>query len=230
MHNKKKGFGSWVFIAGFAVQTAALSQPAAVNPSPSPPSTTPPAITPSAHALSSADLEAWLDGYFPNALNAGDIAGGVVAVVKDGQVLLEKGYGFADFEKRVPVDPKATLFRWGSVSKLFTWTAVMQLVEQGKIDLDADVNQYLDFKIPARDGKPITMRNIMTHTAGFEERLERLIGGEAPGVAPLDQFIKQYIPARIFAPGETPAYSNFACALAGYIVARVSGMPFDDYV
>jgi CubicO group peptidase (beta-lactamase class C family) len=230
MHNKKKGFGSWVFIAGFAVQTAALSQPAAVNPSPSTPSTTPPAITPSAHALSSADLEAWLDGYFPNALNAGDIAGGVVAVVKDGQVLLEKGYGFADFEKRVPVDPKATLFRWGSVSKLFTWTAVMQLVEQGKIDLDADVNQYLDFKIPPRDGKPISMRNIMTHTAGFEERLKGITWDPADGDLPLDRYLKEYIPARIYAPGGTPAYSNYAAALAGYIVSRVSGVSFDDYV
>src|SRR6201992_2441289 len=230
MHNKKKGFGSWVFIAGFAVQTAALSQPAAVNPSPSTPSTTPPAITPSAHALSSADLEAWLDGYFPNALNAGDIAGGVVAVVKDGQVLLEKGYGFADFDKRSPVDPKATLFRWGSVSKLFTWTAVMQLVEQGKIDLDADVNQYLDFKIPPRDGKPISMRNIMTHTAGFEERLKGITWDPADGDLPLDRYLKEYIPARIYAPGGTPAYSNYAAALAGYIVSRVSGVSFDEYV
>ncbi len=180
--------------------------------------------------MTAADVEAWLDGLVPNALHAGDVAGAVVAVVKGDQVLLEKGYGYADYDKRVPVDPKGTLFRWGSVSKLFTWTAVMQLVEQGKIDLDTDVNRYLDFQIPARDGKPVTMRNIMTHTAGFEERLVGLIGVQADGVATLEQFIKQYVPARIFPPGETPAYSNFAAALAGYIVARVSGMPFDDYV
>ena len=93
--------------------------------------------------------------------------GAVVAVVKDGQILTERGYGYSDVAKRTPVDPKLTLFRPGSVSKLFTWTAVMQLVEQGKIDLDADVNQYLDFKIPARDGKPITMRNLMQHIAGL---------------------------------------------------------------
>src|ERR1700755_1362581 len=184
MHNKKKGFGSWVFIAGFAVQTAALSQPAAVNPSPSTPSTTPPAITPSAHALSSADLEAWLGGYFPNALNAGDIAGGGGARGQDGPALVEKGYGFADFEKRVPVDPKATLFRWGSVSKLFTWTAVMQLVEQGKIDLDADVSRYLDFPLPVRPGHPLTLRHVMTQTSGFEEVIKDLVSfGKPP--APL---------------------------------------------
>src|ERR1700759_5646005 len=229
MHNKKKGFGSWVFIAGFAVQTAALSQPAAGNPSPSTPSTTPPAITPSAHALSSADLEAWLDGYFPNALNAGDIAGGVVAVGKEGQVLLEKGYGFADFEKRVPVDPKATLFRWGSVSKLFTWTAVMQLVEQGKIDLDADVNQYLDFKIPARDGKHVTMRNMMQHTAGFEEQAKGILTDD-PRSPSFEALLKAWVPNRVFAPGSTPSYSNYGASLAGYIVQRLSGESFDSYI
>lgn len=189
-----------------------------------------PPVQSALHTLNSSDLEAWLDGFLPNALNAADIAGAVVVVVKDHQVLLEKGYGYADYDKRTPVDPKSTLFRWGSVSKLFTWTAVMQLVEQGKIDLDADVNQYLDFKIPARDGKPITMRNIMTHTAGFEERLKGLIGDERDGIRSLEYYIKLYIPVRIFAPGETPAYSNYGAALAGYIVARVSGTPFDDYI
>jgi CubicO group peptidase (beta-lactamase class C family) len=185
---------------------------------------------PAAHPLTAEDAASWLDGYMPYALRSGDVAGAVVVIVKDGQVLLEKGYGYSDVDKRTAVDPKATLFRLGSVSKLFTWTAVMQLVEQGKIDLDADVNQYLDFAIPARDGKPVTMRNIMTHTAGFEERLTGLIGVESAGVVPLGDFLKQYIPARIFAPGETPAYSNYAAALAGYIVARVSGHSFDDYL
>ena len=188
------------------------------------------AQVPAPHALNAPDVESWLDGYFPYALYSGDIAGAVVVVVKDGQVLFEKGYGYADYGASKPVDPKSTLFRWGSVSKLFTWTAVMQLVEQGKIDLDADVNRYLDFNIPPREGKPVTMRNIMTHTAGFEERLKGLIGVEADGAMPLGQFMKLYVPTRIFAPGETPAYSNTAAALAGYIVARVSGMPFDDYI
>jgi len=180
--------------------------------------------------LTAEDAEAWLDGYMPYALKTGDVAGAVVVIVKNGQVLLEKGYGYADVEQHTAVDPKATLFRWGSTSKLFTWTAVMQLVEQGKIDLDADVNGYLDFVIPARDGKPVTLRNIMTHTAGFEERLTGLIGVEADVVVPLGEFLKAYVPARIFAPGDTPAYSNYATALAGYIVARTAGVSFDDYM
>jgi CubicO group peptidase (beta-lactamase class C family) len=180
-------------------------------------------------ALSADDVNAWLDGYMPYALKTGDIAGAVVAVVKDGQILTERGYGYSDVEKRSPVDPKLTLFRPGSVSKLFTWTAVMQLVEQGKIDLDADVNQYLDFKIPAREGKPITMRNLMQHTAGFEEQAKGIMS-EDPHAPGFEQLLKQWVPERVFAPGTTPAYSNYGASLAGYIVQRLSGESFDDYL
>ena len=180
--------------------------------------------------LSAQDVNAWLDGFLPYALGKGDIAGAVVTVVKDGKVLTSRGFGYADVEKRAPVVPDQTLFRPGSVSKLITWTAVMQQVEQGKINLDADVNQYLDFKIPPYDGKPVTMRQIMTHTAGFEEQLKDLIGSKRESVPPYDQLLKQWVPKRIFAPGTTPAYSNYATSVAGYIVERVSGEPFDSYV
>ena len=177
--------------------------------------------------LTRSDLEAWLDGYMPFALARGNIAGGVVVVVKDGAVLLQKGYGYSDVAKRTPVTADATLFRPGSISKLLTWTAVMQLVESGKLDLDQDVNSYLDFKIPAYDGKPITLRNIMTHTSGFEESARYTITAKPMNLAKL---MKDTLPARIFPPGVTPAYSNYATSLAGYIVERQSGMPFDDYV
>jgi CubicO group peptidase (beta-lactamase class C family) len=186
--------------------------------------------SPSAHELTRADLEAWLDGYMPISLRSNDIAGAVVVVVKDGETMLQKGYGFSDIEKRTPVDPALTLFRPGSVSKLFTWTSVMQLVEQGKLDLDTDVNTYLDFEIPDRGGKPITLRNIMTHTPGFEEQVKGIMMLEEQGVPALDQHLKDWTPNRIFEPGATPAYSNYATALAGYIVARASGVSFDDYL
>jgi CubicO group peptidase (beta-lactamase class C family) len=188
-------------------------------------------VTPAAApALTKADLEAWLDGYVPYALASGDIAGAEVVVVKDGQVLTEKGYGLADVKTRKPVDPQTTLFRPGSVSKLFTWTAVMQQVEQGKVDLDADVNTYLDFKIPPRDGKPVTMRDLMTHTAGFAETIKHLFPANESRLQPLDKFLRQWTPNRIFPPGTTPAYSNYGAALAGYVVQRTSGEPFDQYV
>ena len=179
--------------------------------------------------LTQDDVNAWLDGYMPYALHTGDIAGAVVAVVKDGNIVTERGYGYSDVEKRTPVDPKLTLFRPGSVSKLITWTAVMQQVEAGKIDLDADVNQYIDFKIPALDGKPITMRNLMQHTAGFEEQAKYVIS-EDPNGPKFEALLKRWTPTRVFPPGTMPAYSNYGASLAGYIVQRVSGESFDDYV
>jgi CubicO group peptidase (beta-lactamase class C family) len=181
------------------------------------------------HALTASDAEAWLDGLMPTALNTAEVPGAVVVIVMDGRVVVEKGYGFSDFEKRLPVDPRKTLFRGGSTSKLFTWTAVMQLVEQGKLDLDADVNTYLDFKIPQRHGLPVTLREIMTHRAGFEENARDLIiFGETTPV--LDEAVKSYVPPRILDPRDGPAYSNYATTLAGYIVQRVSGEAFDDYI
>lgn len=181
-------------------------------------------------ALNRADLEAWMDGFMPYALDRGDIAGAVVVVVKNGEVMLQKGYGWSDVATRKPVDPEWTLFRPGSVSKLFTWTAVMQLVEQGKLDLDTDVNEYLDFTIPPRDGQPVTLRNILTHTAGMEEQIRALIAHDPEGIVPLGEALKHWVPKRIYAPGATPAYSNYATALAGYIIERVSGETFDNYI
>ena len=213
-----------------ATLVPAVVPPAAVPAGPSAsllPKTSSPDAVPE---LTRADLEAWLDGYLPYALDNGDIAGAVVVVVKDGQVLLQKGYGYSDIEKRTPVDPAETLFRPGSVSKLFTWTAVMQLVEQGKLDLDADVNKYLDFKIPSPDGKPMTLRQIMTHTTGLEEQIRALIASNKEEIIPLEMALKRWVPERIHAPGATPAYSNYATALAGYIVQRVSGESFDAYI
>lgn len=225
-------FGLLAVAAGAAVAQQAIKPalPPAVETS-SAPATVP--ITPAAaggHELNKTDVDAWLDGFMPYAIARGDIAGAVVVVVKDGQVLTQKGYGFSDIEKRKPVSPETTLFRPGSVSKLFTWTAVMQLVEQGKIDLDKDVNEYLDFRIPPRNGQPITMRHILTHTAGFEETVRHLIHDNPDKLVPLDRYVKESLPGRVFDAGSTPAYSNYATALAGYIVARQSGMTFDDYV
>jgi CubicO group peptidase (beta-lactamase class C family) len=180
--------------------------------------------------LTKDDVDSWLDGYMPYALNTGDIPGAVVVVVKDGQILTARGFGYADVEQRKPVDPQRTLFRPGSVSKLVTWTAVMQMVEQHKLDLDTDVNTYLDFKIPALDGKPITLRQIMTHTAGFEEAAKSIIDYLPAPTPKLGELLKAWVPHRIFPAGTTPAYSNYATALAGYMVERASGLSFDDYV
>jgi CubicO group peptidase (beta-lactamase class C family) len=179
--------------------------------------------------MTAADVETFLDGIVPLQLAVSDIAGATISVVKDGKLLFAKGYGYADVQKKQPVSAQDTLFRPGSISKLFTWTAVMQLFEQGKLDLDQDVNAYLDFKIPDAFGKPINLKNILTHTPGFEEQIKDLFS-HTPVSPNLGEYLKTHIPARIYPPGTVPAYSNYATTLAGYIVERVSGRPFDDYV
>lgn len=193
-----------------------------------------PAVPPAAalpqREMTKADVDTWLDGYMPYALERGNAAGAVVIVVKDGKLLTQRGFGYADVAKRRPVDPETTLFKQASVSKTITWTAVMQMVEAGKIDLDKDINAYLDFKIPPYDGKPVTMRNLMTHTAGFDEVQRGLNSYDLKDIPTLAVAMKRQVPARIYAPGSTPAYSNYGTALAAYIVERVSGISFYDYV
>ncbi|MFL6469174.1 MAG: serine hydrolase [Pyrinomonadaceae bacterium] len=178
--------------------------------------------------LTTEDVGAYLDGIVPQQLERENIAGATLVVVKDGKVLFSRGYGYSDVEKKAPVSPDSTLFRPGSISKLFTWTAVMQQYEQGKIDLDRDVNEYLDFKIPEAFGKPITMKNLLTHSPGFEEQVKDLFSKDLN--PDLGAYVKTHIPTRIFAPGANPAYSNYGTAVAGYIVERVSGKPFAEYV
>ena len=158
------------------------------------------------------------------------IAGAAVAVVKDGKLFFTKGYGYKDIEHGIPVDPEETMFRIGSNTKPFTWTAVMQLAEQGKVDLDADVNTYLDFRVPDTFPQPITLKHLMTHTSGFGERwLESLASDERELVSEREWLVSN-MPARIFAPGEAVGYSNYNAMLAGYIVSRISGQPYSQYI
>lgn len=189
----------------------------------------PPSVLKGIHEMTASDVETFLDGIVPLQLGRNDIAGATVAVVKNGKLLFAKGYGFADVQNKKPVSPEETLFRPGSISKLFTWTAIMQLYEQGKLDLDKDINEYLDFKIPDAFGKPITLKNVMTHTPGFEEQIKDLFDTK-PVTPNLGQYLKTHVPSRIYPPGTVPAYSNYATAVAGYIVERVSGRPFEQYV
>jgi CubicO group peptidase (beta-lactamase class C family) len=180
--------------------------------------------------LTPSDLDNWLAGFMDGAMKSNQIVGAQVVVVKDGKIFLQRGYGYADYAKKIPVDPENTLFRPGSISKLFTWTAVMQLVEQGKINLDTDINAYLDFKIVGKNGKRITVRHLMTHRAGFEDPIKTGVLYETRLLHPLGTDLKGFVPARIYEPGGIPAYSNYGTALAGYIVERVSGERYEDYV
>ena len=177
-------------------------------------------------------LAVFVDGMVQGQIAAHDIPAVTVSIVKDDKVIFAKGYGWQDYEKRIPVKADTSLFRPGSISKLFTWTAVMQMVEQGKLDLDTDVNTYLKtFQIPATYAEPITLRHIMTHTSGFEEGgLGYLIMLDPAKMLPLKVAMKKYIPRRINKPGAYSSYSNYATALAGLMVENVSGTPFSQYI
>ena len=202
----------------------------APTPTPTPPVAAAPSPQPVAVNLTAEDLGPFLDGLMNAELAGHNVAGAIVTVVKDGQILLCKGFGYADFARRQTVVPDRTLFRPGSITKLFTGIAVMQLVEAGKIDLDRDINDYLDFKIPATFLQPITMRNLLTHTTGFDQRLRNLFVSRREELRPLRDYLIDEMPDRLFSPGAVPAYSNYGLALAGYIVERVSGVSFKEYV
>ncbi|OIH92998.1 MULTISPECIES: serine hydrolase [unclassified Curtobacterium] len=215
--------GTGVAASAAASTPGATAAPVAATPAP-------PVHQPGGHTLTEDDVDAWLDGAVGAALPATGIPGAAVSVVADGRVLTTAGYGMADTgtgsTRAERVDPDRTLFRVGSVSKTATATAVMQLVEDGEIDLGADVQQYLDFDLDTPKG-PVTMRNLLTHTAGFEEVIGGLIG--TPGSEEsLRAAVVDAPPAQVFTPGTTPAYSNYGGALAGYIAQRVSGEPFES--
>lgn len=186
-----------------------------------------------AHSLDdTASLGAFIDGVMKAHVEELHIPAAVVAVVKDGRVLYTQGYGNADIAKGTPVVPATSLFRIGSVSKLFTWTALMQLVEQGKVDLDADVNKYIKgFQIESAFGKPVTVRHLFTHSAGWEDGgLGYLITNDSTQTVSIQEMLTKHQPKRVRPPGELSSYSNYGAALAGLIVEQVSGVPFNEYV
>jgi CubicO group peptidase (beta-lactamase class C family) len=221
----------WLVCAPVWGQGPAVKPPAAKHaPAAAPGVATKATNAPVAPALTQEDISVFLDGFMPQQIEQADIAGAVVAIVKDGHLLFSRGYGYSDYEKKVPVSAENTLFRPGSISKLFTWTSVMQLVEQGKLQLDRDVNDYLDFKMRARFGKPTTLRDIMTHRSGLQETIKDLFVGSEKDLRPLGEYLPTHLPKQIFPPGTIPAYSNYATTVAAYIVQRVSGQPFEEYV
>jgi CubicO group peptidase (beta-lactamase class C family) len=182
---------------------------------------------------SRAELESFLDGVVAAQKEANHVEGVTVGVVANGGLFFAKGYGLADRAAGKKVDPERSLFRVGSVSKLFTWTAVMQLVEQGKIDLRTDVNKYLSgspVHVPDTYPQPITMTNLMTHTPGFEDMVIGLFARSPDAVRPLGELLAAEMPARVRPPGVLSSYSNHGTVLAGYIVERVSGVPYEQYI
>jgi CubicO group peptidase (beta-lactamase class C family) len=177
------------------------------------------------------ELQGFVDGLLEAQMAAHHFAGAAVVVVRNGQVVLQRGYGYSDFAERRPVDPERTLFRIASNSKMFVWTAVMQLVEEGKLDLRTDVNRYLKgLQVPPTFSEPVTLEHLMTHTAGFEDRIVGLFSETPAAMRPLAELMRTQMPRRVFPPRQVAAYSNYGSALAALVVEEVSGTPYERYL
>lgn len=181
--------------------------------------------------MDSASLVHLLDSLIVPGLEKYRIPGMVIAIVRDSDIVLAKGYGYADVERKIPFDPDSTVVRIASVSKLFTATAVMQLVERGALDMHRDINTYLTrFKVEDWPGKPITLQHLLTHTAGFDDRyIGKSVWTEESQI-PLGDFLATNLPPRICPPGEVYTYSNLSNALAGFVVEEVAHEDFAAYV
>jgi CubicO group peptidase (beta-lactamase class C family) len=177
------------------------------------------------------DLETFFNQTFSQKMLEHHVPGATLTLVKDDKILLSKGYGFAELDQQIPINPDKTLFRLGSIAKLFTATAIMQLSEQGRLKLNDDVNKYLQkFQLEKTYSQPITFANLLTHTAGFDERNIGTATRNVSEIKPLEKYLQQRIPPRVLPPGQVIQYSNHGITLAGYLVEVISGMPFAEYI
>lgn len=180
--------------------------------------------------IAAEDFEKYCDEALEPALED-TMAGGAVAVISNGEVVFSKGYGYADIENEIPFSPSKTVFEYGSVSKLFTWTSAMQMYEQGKLDLQENIDTYLpeDFQRIDDTGKPVTMINLMNHQAGYDDYLIHVFGREE-NIISLREGLEEHKIQQIYEPGFATSYSNYGAALAGYVVENIVEEPFYEYV
>lgn len=186
-------------------------------------------LTPSGVAID--DIESIVDGIMEDEIGV-TVPGSAIVVVKDGEIVFSKGYGLAVVEDGVEVNSSTTVFEIGSISKTFTWTAIMQLVDQGKIALEDDIREYIGYdRLELKFEKPITIKDLMNHSAGFEENASEMMTFKKENLIPLDVWVsKEHQPAQVYEPGSTVAYSNFSTDIAGLIVEIVSGEKFEEYI
>lgn len=181
--------------------------------------------------ITSREVESFLSDFLVHRMKELHVPGLTFSMVKNGRPFLYKGYGFANIEKEIPANPVTTIFRTGSISKLITATAVIQLVEQGKLNLDQDINTYLtDFKIRNDYPVPITIAHLLTHTAGFDYEIISMAELDKKNVKPLTEYLSNAMPRCVYPPGNLISYSNYGFTLAGYLVERISGQTFQQYI
>ncbi|KAB8197455.1 serine hydrolase [Nonomuraea phyllanthi] len=180
---------------------------------------------------SAADVAGLAAELVPRLLSEHGVPGASVAVVTAGQVKAQ-GYGYADRDRRIPVDAAGTRFATASLAKTFTAAAVLQLVRAGRLDLDRDVNTYLTtFQIPDTfPGHPVTLRHLLTHTAGFESNVLATSWTDPAAAEPLAKVVEDGLPERVRPPGTVLSYDNYAYDLAGYVIEATSGQAYAQYV
>ena len=163
--------------------------------------------------------------------NDGGYASVATAVFSGDEILYSNHFGYIDRENQIKADENC-VYEWGSISKMFIWVSVMQLYEEGEIDLNTDVRTYLPegFFKKLKYDEPFTMLNLMNHNAGWQEIITGLMVSDENDVVSLEEALRNTEPAQIWKPGEITAYSNWGAALAAYIVERVSGMDYAEYV
>ncbi len=188
-------------------------------------------IIPNSTAFETADMEATWDEFFEQAMQAFEVPGAIMVAVQGDEVLFSKGYGYADLQTKAPMDPQTTILRSGSIAKTLTATAVFQLAEQGKLNLDADINDYLtSFKIPNIFPEPVTARQLINMAGGFDTRWVGIRAGSLEEIIPLEEYLAERMPPRVQPPGRYRRYNDHEVAMAGYLVQVISGMPYQDYV
>ena len=177
------------------------------------------------------ELETWLDKLIAEKMNRLHIPGVTFSLVQNGGIFLAKGYGYADLEQQIPVVADRTVFCVGGNTKLFTATAIMQLVEKGLLNLNDDVNQYLpNFQIENNYPQPLTIANLLTHTAGFDNSFIGIMALSASDIVPLGEHLAAKMPKLVRSPGEVIVGCNYSYGLLGYIVELVAGIPFSQYI
>ena len=181
-------------------------------------------------SVNPSELRAFVDSVITAEMTRDRIPGAGFVFVQNGRVVLQRGYGLAEVAHRRPVVPESTIWRVGSISKVFTATAVMQLVDRGLVDLDAPVDRYVHrVTIPRTDARPVTVRDLLDHTSGFDEIRPGTQAATRDSVQPLDRFLQGRL-VRVRPPGRTIAYSTYGVTLAGEMIEEVAGMPYEAFL
>ncbi|HEX9655069.1 MAG TPA: serine hydrolase domain-containing protein [bacterium] len=190
-----------------------------------------PGTIPRPAKMSPQDLTDFSNRFFQQNMEKYHIPGASLAIVKKGSIILKKGYGLAEVRKGIAVDADRTLFRLGSVSKLVTVMAIMQLAEQGRLNVNEDVNVYLKrFKIKNPYSNPLTIAHLLSHTSGFDHQQIGRYARRREDIQPLEGYLEENLPQLTGNPGESISYSNYGISLAGFLVEEITGRSFDDFV